>query len=385
MMIYDKPTWQLMYDMVEFFGLKEGEILSKDLVIDWFAEHYPKIKRDTISAHLTRLSTNAPSRVHYGAKPGDDDLFFKVDKSNFRLYNPESDPSPIYEHSQLPEGGSSLTDEIIRVIEKHEEGWQKELREHENRTIALEKENERLRTELEKKASVLDEITDEVLKERLSRLGSARLDTVIREAGVVLEDRLRRAGGVDSTEMGVKLVDAVLAPETGMLIFSTHRGEQDGVRMLYRGAMQFIRNPPMHKLIEYHEDTVRLFIRLIDSLLQLLSELEPRLRGEVTVDDIRRMLTRIPISYGQRTIYKALYAAGDQGLSSSGLAAALDGSRAQLSGVLGALGRRVNGTEGLEGKGGTGLILEISLLDDGDWCYRMRQVLREALEAEGIV
>jgi hypothetical protein len=384
MAIYDKPAWQLIYEMVENLGLEEGEILSKSQVMAWFAEHYAEIRRGTISAQLTRLSTNAPSRVHYHAKPGDHDLFFQVDGSHFRLYEPEKDPLPIYEHSQ-PEVSSSLTDDILRVIQKHERAWQKRLQEHENRVRALEQENERLRTELEKRFSVLDEITDEVLKERLSRLGSARSDTVIREAGVVLEHRLRNVSGVDSTEIGVKLVDVVLAPETGILIFSTHRGEQDGVRMLYRGAMQFIRNASMHKLTEYPENTVRLFIRLIDSLLQLLSELEPRHRGEATVDDIRHMLTRIPVTVGQRALYKALYAAGDQGLSSSSLTAALDRSRAQLAGVLGALGRRVNGTEGLEGKGGTELILEISLLDDGDWRYRMRQVLREALEAEGIV
>ncbi|MBN1935729.1 MAG: hypothetical protein JW934_13760 [Anaerolineae bacterium] len=61
-----------------------------------------------------------------------------------------------------------------------------------------------------------------------------------------------------------------------VLIFSSHSGEQDGVRVLYRGAMQFIRNPPMHKLIEYPENTARLLIRLVDSLLQLLSEAKLR-------------------------------------------------------------------------------------------------------------
>ena len=99
---------------------------------------------------------------------------------------------------------------------------------------------------------------------------------MIREAGVVLEDRLRAMGKAGSDLEGVRLVDALLTPGKGRLMFSRHTGEQDGVRMLYRGAMQFIRNPPMHKLIEYPEDTARLFIRLIDSLLQLLSEAEQR-------------------------------------------------------------------------------------------------------------
>jgi hypothetical protein len=125
---------------------------------------------------------------------------------------------------------------------------------------------------LERRLSALDEINDETLKKRLSRLGSPPPDTVIREAGVVLEDRLRTVGGVGSDLHGKDLVEAILSPGRGTLVFSSHPGEQDGVRMLYRGAMQFIRNPPMHKLIEYPESTARLFIRLIDTLLLLLSE-----------------------------------------------------------------------------------------------------------------
>jgi len=232
MMIYDKPTWQLMYDMVEDLGLEKGEILSKDQVVAWFAEHYPKIERSTISAHLTRLSTNAPSRVYYHAKPGDDDLFFKVDKIRFRLYDPESDPLPIYPGPKQP-----------------------------------------------KRVAALDEITDEALRKRIEplfRLPSLPLDTIVREASVVLEHRLRAVVGANSSLTGANLVEAVLNKENGALIFSSHPAEQDGVRMLYRGAMQFIRNPPMHKLMEYSEDTARLLIRLIDSLLQLLSEGEPR-------------------------------------------------------------------------------------------------------------
>jgi hypothetical protein len=128
-----------------------------------------------------------------------------------------------------------------------------------------------------------------------------------------------------------------------------------------------------------------LFLRLIDSLLLLLSELEPRRRGEATVRDVRRMLTRIRIPDGQRALYEVLYGAGDQGLSRSDLAAALNRSKSELAGVLGALGHRINRTEGLEGKGGIEAVLDACTLEDGDWHYRMRPVLREALEAEGIV
>ena len=43
------------------------------------------------------MSTNAPSRIYYHGKPGDDDLFFQLGRNRFRLYDPAIDPPPIYE------------------------------------------------------------------------------------------------------------------------------------------------------------------------------------------------------------------------------------------------------------------------------------------------
>ena len=165
---------------------------------------------------------------------------------------------------------------ILQVLEEYEMSWQERLEEAESRARAAENENRQLNGKLRLINSTMSEITDDTLKKRIGTLGKSPLDTMIREAGVVLEDRLREMGESNNDLDGVKLVDALLAPGKGKLIFSTHTGEQDGVRMLYRGAMQFIRNPPMHKLIEYPENTARLLVRLIDSLLQLLSEAELR-------------------------------------------------------------------------------------------------------------
>jgi len=53
------------------------------------------MKEGTISCHLIRMSTNAPSRVHYSARAGEDDLFFQIDGTQFRLYEPGKDPRPI--------------------------------------------------------------------------------------------------------------------------------------------------------------------------------------------------------------------------------------------------------------------------------------------------
>jgi hypothetical protein len=103
MALYDKPVRTLMWDMVADLKLRKGDIITRDRVLEWFTEHYPKVKEGTIGAHLIRLSTNARSRHYYAAKPKDDDLFYQINGSRFRLYDHEQDPEPLYEQ-QLSSG-----------------------------------------------------------------------------------------------------------------------------------------------------------------------------------------------------------------------------------------------------------------------------------------
>lgn len=98
MAIYDKPVRVLIREMVAVLVPQTGQLFSKDQAIEWFSQRYPKIKEGTISAHLIRFSTNAPSRLHYSAK-ADEDLLFQVDGSHFRLYDQSTDPAPIHSKS----------------------------------------------------------------------------------------------------------------------------------------------------------------------------------------------------------------------------------------------------------------------------------------------
>jgi len=101
-----------MKDMVADLRLREGQVLSRSQVRSWFNTQYPKIKEGTISAHLLRMSTNAPSRVHYGVRSsGEDDLLYKLDGSHFRLYDPDTDPQPIYKKLQSEPSGEEPEDE----------------------------------------------------------------------------------------------------------------------------------------------------------------------------------------------------------------------------------------------------------------------------------
>ena len=114
MAIYDKPVRLLMKDMADAFDLKNGQSFTRQKSIDWFAQHYPKIKKGTITAHLIRLSINAPSRLHYSPKFGEDDLFFQIDSNHFRLYDTNQDPSPIHAST------NSVGNQSLDVMEEEE-------------------------------------------------------------------------------------------------------------------------------------------------------------------------------------------------------------------------------------------------------------------------
>jgi endonuclease len=100
--IYSQPVRALIPEMVKKLARQQGHLFTKDAAIGWFARHYPKIKQGTVSAHLIRFSTNAPSRLHYSVRP-DEDLLYQVDGSHFRLYDPKLDPAPI--HSKADTAG----------------------------------------------------------------------------------------------------------------------------------------------------------------------------------------------------------------------------------------------------------------------------------------
>lgn len=94
MSLYDRPVRVLMREMADSMGLAPGQEFTRDDALDWFKSHYPLVKDGTITAHLTRLSTNNKNRVHYSAKT-DDDVFFQIDTSRFRRFDPVIDPPPI--------------------------------------------------------------------------------------------------------------------------------------------------------------------------------------------------------------------------------------------------------------------------------------------------
>jgi len=133
MPIYERSTKELLEVFVRTFvpppskgflpdlrkALSEGGHFKRREILKWFQENYPKIKQATVNAHLTIMSTNAPSRVHHRLRPnGTDDLLFQMDSSTFRLYDEGSDPRPIYAE------GTDTAEEIDSIDEAEDDRYE---------------------------------------------------------------------------------------------------------------------------------------------------------------------------------------------------------------------------------------------------------------------
>jgi hypothetical protein len=110
---------------------------------------------------------------------------------------------------------------------------------------------------------------------------------------------------------------------------------------------------------------------------------EPIPGGEPTEDDYRRLLTRIPVPYGQRQLYRALYFAEGNALIHDDLIAGIPGSNdGRLAGIMGGLGGRINGTPGFgkTHRPGRSMVVYWDKVDDGRWRLNLRPGMQAALE-----
>src|SRR4030042_5993564 len=96
--IYDKPIRLLFREFAS--DMKEDQTFTAKEAVDWFRKKYPRIEEGSVRAHLARLTTNNPTRVHYKAD-SEDDLFFGLGSGRFRKYSLHQDPKPIYATDKL--------------------------------------------------------------------------------------------------------------------------------------------------------------------------------------------------------------------------------------------------------------------------------------------
>jgi hypothetical protein len=104
-----------------------------------------------------------------------------------------------------------------------------------------------------------------------------RFDTVLREASAVLEERIRTLSGLPANQYGLDLVSRALAVDTGELILSGDRNEQEAGHLLFRGFFGFVRNTVGHHLVPaYTKERAGQVLAYVDYLLFLLSQARRR-------------------------------------------------------------------------------------------------------------
>lgn len=116
-------------------------------------------------------------------------------------------------------------------------------------------------------------IGDEELRRRCEDLLAAggHYDRVIREACVILENRVRVTIGADKGLTGVPLMEKAFSPKGGPLQLSGLEQEQLGAMQLYRSLMAFFRNAAGHHIIDtYSVDDALRFVGWVDLLLGMV-------------------------------------------------------------------------------------------------------------------
>ena len=99
---------------------------------------------------------------------------------------------------------------------------------------------------------------------------------------------------------------------------------------------------------------------------------------------IRSMLKRIPISKGQRAVYKAL---SEGEMSSSNLLEKIERTPGQFAGVMGAMGRRINNTKEIHQAGlpaNVYAVIKYRKTED-EMYYSLTQNAEEVLKEEGVI
>ena len=142
---------------------------------------------------------------------------------------------------------------------------------------------------------------------------------------------------------------------------------------------------PMHQLEGYTRLAVNILKIYLEVDLSKKLKRPAAMAGEVNIDDIRAMLKQRPLRSNHLALFRILYKSGANGIEARKLAEAMKLTLPQLSGVLGALGVRINSTKGLEDKGGISTIFDIKEISDGEWSYTIRPILQKALEEAGLI
>ena len=98
---------------------------------------------------------------------------------------------------------------------------------------------------------------------------------VANNAFPILEDKIRNILNVGREMHGLHLIDHALNPENGKLSIGATKPEKEGIYLLFRGAVSFLRNPPSHTMeVAMGEMEAHDLMCFVDLLLKFLDKAE---------------------------------------------------------------------------------------------------------------
>jgi uncharacterized protein (TIGR02391 family) len=136
--------------------------------------------------------------------------------------------------------------------------------------ILTDEELKQIRLSIEEKTG-LDE---ELLKRCGHLLHIGAFDEAVRNAFVLLEERLRKATGQDGGT-GTNLANSAFKSDSSLAKqLSSEISEREGLRELYSGAFKLFRNPTAHGIMGYDNTEGKAIISLVNLLLIILRKVE---------------------------------------------------------------------------------------------------------------
>ena len=100
------------------------------------------------------------------------------------------------------------------------------------------------------------------------------LDSAVRTAGVILEERLRSIGGITGESVGRDLVNKVFGKNGTLAKEFDSESEREGYRDLFAGIVGAFRNPSGHRLVDPNPHDGGAYIVFVNLLLSHLERLD---------------------------------------------------------------------------------------------------------------
>lgn len=177
----------------------------------------------------------------------------------------------VLEQFTLAEGFAHITESGIQALERLV-ATERPLRDAQEAWVEV----ARLRRRLQIAERTLPGlIADEELRSRCEDLLAAEghYDRVVREACIVLEDRVRTTIGAARSVTAIPLMELAFGPKNGPLRVSDLEPEQVGAMQMYRGTMAYFRNSTGHNLVEtYTQDDALRLVAWVDLLIEMVNK-----------------------------------------------------------------------------------------------------------------